>query len=64
LPKKRVVIEEAKKNKQDKKRLKESRKCIQIIILRKLEATTTSKGIETQEIELDLNNLSQMKAQL
>ena len=64
MPKKRVVIEEAKKNKQDKKRLKESRKCIQIIILRKLEATTTSKGIETQEIELDLNNLSQMKAQL
>jgi hypothetical protein len=52
-PQKRVAIEETKREKQDEKRLKESRRRIQIIILKKPEANAAPKSAETQEMELN-----------
>ena len=46
-PKKRAAIEEAKRKKQDEKRLKESRRRIQVVIPRKPEANTALKSAET-----------------
>ena len=61
-PKKRAAIEEAKRKKQDEKRLKESRRHIQVLIPRKPEANTTPKSAETYEMEL--KDWSQTEAQL
>jgi hypothetical protein len=72
-PKKRAVIEEAKRKKQDIKRLKESRRHIQVLLLKKPEAITTPQSAGTpdttipssaKEHEMELDNLSQTEAQL
>ena len=60
--KKRAAIKEVKKKKQDQKRLKESRRHIQVIIPKKPEAINTPKEAETQEMELE--NSSSTEAQL
>jgi hypothetical protein len=63
-PRKRAVIEEAKKKKQDQKRLKESRRRIQVLIPKKPDAIATPKSAETQEMELDSQTEAQLQAQL
>jgi hypothetical protein len=52
-PKKRAAIEEVRRKKQDEKRLKESRRRVQVVIPRKPEANTAPKSAEAQEMELD-----------
>jgi hypothetical protein len=69
-PKKRAAIEEAKKKKQDEKRLRESRKHIQVVIPRKQNAaiastaTTAPTDTERREMELDGPTEAQLYAQL
>jgi hypothetical protein len=63
-PRKRAVIEEAKKKKQDEKRLKESRRRIQVVIPKKPDATTTTIPKVTEMQEMELDNSSQIEAQL